>query len=100
MYFYYFLNFSYSALYSKLVNIGIGGPGSLEFAQAVLHLLDVSEVFVDSPDWLWRLWSTVVNPLHEFILKVLYHDNWQITVYTCTNAILLAMVLTLISRYM
>lgn len=60
---------SYSALYGKLVNIGIGGPGSLEFAQAVLHLLDVSEVFVDSPDWLWRLWSTVVNPLHEFILK-------------------------------
>lgn len=74
----FFCNFSYSALYGKLVNIGIGGPGSLEFAQAVLHLLDVSEVFVDSPDWLWRLWSTVVNPLHEFILKVLNHVNKQI----------------------
>ena len=61
---------SYNALYSKLVNIGAAGPGMLEFAEAVLHLLDVSAVIMDSSELLWRLWSTVVNPLHEFILKV------------------------------
>ncbi|XP_056007115.1 telomere-associated protein RIF1-like isoform X2 [Ostrea edulis] len=60
---------SYTALYSKLVNIGIGGTGSLEFAQSVLHLLDISAEFVGSPELLWRLWSTVVNPLHQLVQK-------------------------------
>ncbi|XP_061193994.1 telomere-associated protein RIF1-like [Saccostrea echinata] len=60
---------SYNTLYSKLVNIGIGGPGSLEFAQSVLHLLDINTEFIEGAESLWRFWSTVVNPLQEFIVK-------------------------------
>lgn len=50
---------------------------------------------MDSPDWLWRLWSTVVNPLHEFILKVLDHDVRQIIGYTNENLLDVTMVFIL-----
>lgn len=50
---------------------------------------------MDSPDLLWRLWSTVVNPLHEFILKVLDHDVRQIIGYTNENLLDVTMVFIL-----
>ncbi|XP_062606334.1 telomere-associated protein RIF1-like [Saccostrea cucullata] len=60
---------SYNTLYSKLVNIVVGGPGSLEFTQSVLHLLDVNSEFIEGAESLWRFWSTVVNSLQQFIVK-------------------------------
>jgi len=59
-------------LVSKLVECGISNTsGSLEYCHAALKMLSQNVEFVCGPETVWRLWSSIVNPLHEQIKNVI-----------------------------
>lgn len=64
-------------MYGKLVTVGIETEtGYLEFCQSLLEILNRNRDFVKEPDFMWRLWSRMANPLHDQINKVC--TNWCI----------------------
>ncbi|OWF47711.1 telomere-associated protein RIF1-like isoform X2 [Mizuhopecten yessoensis] len=61
---------SYMALFGILVDCGIStSSGSLEFCNSTLRMLEQNREFVEIQELMWRLWSSMVNPLHEHIKK-------------------------------
>ncbi|XP_060066107.1 telomere-associated protein RIF1-like [Ylistrum balloti] len=61
---------SYMTLFGILVDCGINtSSGSLEFCQSTIQMLEQNREFVEVPEMMWRLWSGLVNPLHEHIKK-------------------------------
>lgn len=54
-----------------LVGCGLSGPTSpLAFAEAVLVAIGQSAASLQNKEQLWRIWSTVVNPLTDTISQV------------------------------
>ncbi|XP_033762352.1 LOW QUALITY PROTEIN: telomere-associated protein RIF1-like [Pecten maximus] len=61
---------SYMTLFGILVDCGIStSSGSLEFCHSTVRMLEQNKEFVVIPEMMWRLWSGLVNPLHEHIKK-------------------------------
>lgn len=58
-------------LLEKFIDSGLTNQsGALAFCKVVLQILDQSASKLENRETLWRMWSAVVNPLHEHIAKV------------------------------
>lgn len=58
-------------LLEKLVALVLGMQASvLQSCHTMLQLVKKSASFVEHKEALWRMWSIIVNPLHEHINKV------------------------------
>ncbi|XP_008116050.2 telomere-associated protein RIF1 isoform X1 [Anolis carolinensis] len=54
--------------YESLVRIVLSGPTSpLAFSESVFTIVNQSAQYLENKEYLWRIWSTVVNPLTEWI---------------------------------
>ncbi|KAM3856304.1 telomere-associated protein RIF1 isoform 2-T2 [Vipera latastei] len=56
--------------YESLVESGLSGPMSpLSFTESVLTIMSQSAMYLENKNYLWRMWSIIVNPLIEWIKK-------------------------------
>ncbi|KAM3829306.1 LOW QUALITY PROTEIN: telomere-associated protein RIF1-like [Vipera latastei] len=56
--------------YESLVEIGLSGSMSpLSFTESVLTIMSQSAMYLENKNYLWRMWSIIVNPLTEWIKK-------------------------------
>ncbi|XP_042334377.1 telomere-associated protein RIF1 isoform X2 [Sceloporus undulatus] len=54
--------------YESLVGFVLSGPTSpLAFSESVFTIVNQSAQYLENKEHLWRIWSTVVNPLTEWI---------------------------------
>ncbi|GAB1603142.1 telomere-associated protein RIF1-like [Argonauta hians] len=60
----------YISLFVTMIDLGMANPsGVLEYCQSVIQILDRHATYVKQKEQLWRLWSCLVNPLLDFIIK-------------------------------
>ncbi|KAK3108131.1 hypothetical protein FSP39_001720 [Pinctada imbricata] len=57
----------YITLFKTLISTCVGTSATLGFCQSVIQLLDRNAEFVDNAETLWRMWSEVTHPLHDYI---------------------------------
>ncbi|XP_039183767.1 telomere-associated protein RIF1-like [Crotalus tigris] len=54
--------------YESLVECALSGPTSpLSFTESVLTIMSQSAMYLENKNYLWRMWSIIVNPLIEWI---------------------------------
>lgn len=64
---------------------GLSGPTSpLAFAEAVLVAIGQSAASLQNKEQLWRIWSTVVNPLTDTISQV---GTYATPTHYCLNGV-------------
>ncbi|CAH1788856.1 unnamed protein product [Owenia fusiformis] len=58
------------SVFETLVNVGMSNSSTaLTFAQSVLKLVEKTTSVLDNRELLWRLWSVVIHPLMEHVIK-------------------------------
>lgn len=57
--------------YETLVECALSGPTSpLAFTESVLTIVNQNALHLENKEYLWRMWSTIVNPLIGWIKQV------------------------------
>ncbi|XP_039183837.1 telomere-associated protein RIF1-like [Crotalus tigris] len=54
--------------YESLVECAVSGPTSpLSFTESVLTIMSQSAIYLENKNYLWQMWTIIVNPLIEWI---------------------------------